>query len=114
MQTPQFASQGRQATSTSANGTRQKSLRESSARLPERVFNRTKPKSSFTAAGVVTNNLNEEGEYRAFSPERLNAGDLDLTDITYFLTRKTITIYGGDSNSAEGFVFLHVALTSIV
>ena len=55
----------------------------------------------FTVAGIMTSNLVEEGSYRVFNLEHLNSGKIDLTDITFLLPQKSITIYVGDIHSAE-------------
>lgn len=55
----------------------------------------------FTVAAFVTSNANEEDNYRVFNLERLNAGGLDFTNLTFLLPQKSITLYVGDIHSAE-------------
>ena len=55
----------------------------------------------FTVAGVVRSNLNEGEDYRVFNLERLNAGSIDLTGITFLLPQRSITINVGDIHRAE-------------
>ena len=55
----------------------------------------------FTIAGVATNNANDDYRYRVINLERLNAGNLDLSDITFLLPQESISIYVGDIHDAE-------------
>lgn len=55
----------------------------------------------FTVAGVKTSSKVEGGKYRVFNLERVNSGNLDLSDITFLLPQKSITIYVGDVHSAQ-------------
>ncbi len=41
------------------------------------------------------------GTYRVLNLERLNAGNIDLTDLSFLLPKKSITINAGDIHSAE-------------
>lgn len=55
----------------------------------------------FSVAGVMTSNLDEGVSYRAFNLEFLTSGKLDITDLTFLLPQKSITINVGDIHSAE-------------
>lgn len=55
----------------------------------------------FTVAGVSRSNQDAEVNYRVFNLERLNAGNIDLTDLTFLLPQESITINVGDIHSAE-------------
>ena len=55
----------------------------------------------FTVAAFVTSNASEDDNYRVFNLERLNAGKLDLTDVTFLLPQASVTLYVGDIHSAE-------------
>jgi len=56
---------------------------------------------NFTIAGIVTGEVTDDRPYRVLNLERLNAGELDLSDITFLLPQPTITINVGDIHRAE-------------
>ena len=55
----------------------------------------------FTVVGVARSDGNAEVDYRVFNLERLDAGNLDLTDLSFLLPQKSITINVGDIHNAE-------------
>lgn len=55
----------------------------------------------FSVAAVGRSSPKAEGDYRVVNLERLNAGNIDLTDITFLLPQKSITINVGDIHRAE-------------
>jgi len=56
---------------------------------------------NFTIAGIVTGKVTDNRPYRVLNLERLNAGELDLSGITFLLPQPTITINVGDIHRAE-------------
>ena len=55
----------------------------------------------FTVVGVAGSDGNAEVDYRVFNLERLIAGNMDLTDLSFLLPQKSITINVGDIHSAK-------------
>ena len=55
----------------------------------------------FTIAGFVKSNSNQEPEYKVFNLDNLTSGKIDLSNITFLLPGKVMTIDVGDIHHVE-------------